>query len=86
MDGDDVVGPDAHPMDRYYVVIALTFFGFLALAAILLVPVYLFLKKEEDVARNWTDETVARVPQKDHEAGVEGEAAEAPANASRSRG
>lgn len=49
-------------MDKYYVVIALTFVGFVALAAILLVPVYLFLKKEEDVARHWTDETIARVP------------------------
>ncbi|NNF04510.1 MAG: hypothetical protein HKN17_08590 [Rhodothermales bacterium] len=47
-------------MERYYVVIALTFIGFVALAAILLVPVYLFLKREEDVARQWTDETVAR--------------------------
>jgi hypothetical protein len=48
-------------MDKYYVVIVLTFFGFLALAAILLVPVYLFLKREEQVAEHWTDETIARV-------------------------
>jgi len=49
-------------MERYYVVIALTFFGFVALAAILLVPVYLFLKREEEVASHWTDETVAQIP------------------------
>lgn len=48
-------------MERYYVVIALTFIGFVALAAILLVPVYLFLKKEEEVASHWTDETVAKI-------------------------
>lgn len=49
-------------MERYYVVIALTFIGFVALAAMLLVPVYLFLKREEDVASHWTDETVAQMP------------------------
>lgn len=49
-------------MDRYYVVIALTFVGFVALAAILLVPVYLFLKREEEVASHWTDETISHAP------------------------
>lgn len=48
-------------MDQYYVVIALTFVGFVALAAILLVPVYLFLKREEEVASRWTDESISRV-------------------------
>ena len=30
--------------------------GFVVLAAILLVPVYLFLKKEEEASKNWTEE------------------------------
>jgi len=46
-------------MDSYYFVIGVTLIGFFALAAALLVPVYLFLKKEERVAENWTDETIA---------------------------
>ncbi len=47
-------------MDEYTLVILLAFFGFVALAAILLVPVYLFLKREEEVGRNWTREELAR--------------------------
>ncbi|MCZ6704711.1 MAG: hypothetical protein O6942_02295 [Bacteroidetes bacterium] len=46
-------------MDSYYFVIGVTVIGFFALAAALLVPVYFFLKKEERVAENWTDETIA---------------------------
>ncbi len=34
--------------------------GFFLLAAILLVPVYLFLKKEKKVSEQWTPEAVAR--------------------------
>ncbi len=34
-------------MDQYSVVIILAFLGFVALAAVLLVPIYLFLKKED---------------------------------------
>ncbi len=52
-------------MDQYYVVIALTFVGFVALAAILLVPVYLFLKREEEVASHWTDETISQAHDED---------------------
>jgi len=47
-------------MDLYTIVILLTFFGFVALAAALLVPVYLFLKREERVSNNWTPEQLAR--------------------------
>lgn len=54
-------------MDQYYVVIALTFVGFVALAAILLVPVYLFLKREEEVASQWTEETIAKARDEDAE-------------------
>ena len=46
-------------MPYYYLIIALTFIGFVALAAILLVPVYLFLRREEEIASHWTDETIA---------------------------
>jgi len=47
-------------MGEYGTVILLTFFGFLALAAILLVPVYRFLKREEKLSRRWTPEALAR--------------------------
>lgn len=41
---------------EYYGIIALAFFGFVALAALLLVPVYRFLRKEEKAAESWTKE------------------------------
>lgn len=47
-------------MTSYTSIILLTLFGFLALAAILLVPVYRFLRREEQVARKWTNEEIAR--------------------------
>jgi len=47
-------------MDDYSVVIIVTIIGFSALAAILLVPVYLFLKKEEEVADRWTQEALSK--------------------------
>jgi len=43
-------------MDSFSVVIVMTFLGFFALAAALLVPIYLFLKKEEKTAQMWTRE------------------------------
>lgn len=39
----------------YIVVIVVTFFGFVALAALLLVPVWRFLRREEEVSRHWTE-------------------------------
>ena len=45
-------------MDYYDWVIVAAGVGFCILAAILLVPVYLFLKKEEEAAKNWTDEAI----------------------------
>ena len=45
-------------MDEYTVTIILTLVGFTALAAILLVPVYRFLKKEEKIADAWTEEAI----------------------------
>lgn len=47
-------------MDIYTVVILLTLVGFFALAALLLFPVYFFLKKEERVAQKWTKDALAR--------------------------
>ena len=47
-------------MTSYTSIILLTLFGFLALAAILLIPVYRFLRREEQVARKWTNEELAR--------------------------
>lgn len=46
--------------DSIYLIIALTFFGFLALAALLLVPVYRFLTREERSSRDWTDDAIAK--------------------------
>ncbi|MEX0748174.1 MAG: hypothetical protein WD275_09265 [Rhodothermales bacterium] len=43
-------------MTEYTLVIILTLVGFIALAAILLVPVYRFLKREERESRQWTRE------------------------------
>ncbi|PSQ83525.1 MAG: hypothetical protein BRD45_03880 [Bacteroidetes bacterium QS_8_64_10] len=41
-------------MDFYAVVAFLTLIGFAGLAALLLVPVYLFLKREEQASKRWT--------------------------------
>jgi hypothetical protein len=47
-------------MGEYGTVILLTFIGFVTLAAILLVPVYRFLKREEKLSERWTKEALAR--------------------------
>jgi hypothetical protein len=39
-------------------IIIVTTIGFFCLAAILLVPVYLFLKREEKASENWTKESL----------------------------
>ncbi len=46
-------------MDEYYLVIVVTTIGFAALAAMLLVPIYRFLKTEDEVSRHWTEEALA---------------------------
>ena len=43
-----------------YFVIAGTFFGFLALAFVLLYPVYRFMRRQERLADDWTPDAVAR--------------------------
>lgn len=52
----------------YVVVILVTFFGFVALAALLLVPVWRFLTREEKVAEEWTED----VRPEEHTNGEEG--------------
>ncbi|NBC18528.1 MAG: hypothetical protein GVY18_14575 [Bacteroidetes bacterium] len=52
-------------MDFYTVVIILTLLGFLLLAALLLVPVYLFLKREERASQRWTKDVLARRSQRE---------------------
>lgn len=47
-------------MDEITLVIIITFVGFVTLAAILLVPVYRFLRREEKVSRKFTREAIAR--------------------------
>ena len=43
-----------------YLVIAGAFFGFIALAFVLLFPVYRFMKRQERLADDWTPEAIAR--------------------------
>ena len=43
-----------------YVIIAVTFFGFIALAWVLLYPVYRFMRKQESEADDWTPDAVER--------------------------
>lgn len=52
---------DASPLfdPKYLSVILATLVGFGVLAALLLVPVYRFLDREQEVAENWTPEAVA---------------------------
>lgn len=45
-------------MDKYTIVIIVTIVGFAILASILLVPVYRFLKKEEKISEEWTQEAL----------------------------
>lgn len=46
-------------MSPYFPIIVATFFGFIILAFVLLVPVYRFLKREEEVSKYWTEEALA---------------------------
>ena len=52
---------DASPLfdPQYLPVILATLVGFSALAALLLVPVYRFLEREEEVAQQWTPDELA---------------------------
>ncbi len=46
-------------MDETTLIILLGGLGFALLAFVLLTPVFLFLKKEERLSREWTDEALA---------------------------
>ena len=52
---------DASPLfdPQYLPIIVGTLVGFAALAALLLVPIYRFLDREEEVAEDWTPEALA---------------------------
>lgn len=43
----------------YALLIILTLIGFFLLAAVLLVPVYRFLEREEQVSKRWTEDQLA---------------------------
>lgn len=47
-------------MDGFYWAVAAAFFGFVALAFLLLFPVYRFLRREEARSEDWTREAIAR--------------------------
>lgn len=48
-----------------FLIILLSFFGFLLLAFILLFPISRFLDREKKEAQQWTDEAIARRQQRD---------------------
>ncbi len=61
-----------------YIVIALSFFGFVALAFVLLYPVYRFMKRQERMADDWTTDAVARRQREIREARGDGSATRPP--------
>lgn len=52
-----------------YVIIAGAFFGFIALAFVLLYPVYRFMRRQEEIADDWTVDALTR---RQREAGGDG--------------
>lgn len=46
------------PDNDYTMIIIATSIGFFSLAAILLVPIYLFLKREEKASEEWTKDAL----------------------------
>ncbi|MFB6279578.1 MAG: hypothetical protein ABEK75_08735 [Salinibacter sp.] len=65
---------DASPLfdPQYLPIIAGTLIGFAVLAAVLLVPIYRFLDREEEVAEEWTPEAVAERMRKQQHGATEG--------------
>ena len=61
LDGPAPRSMDASPLfdPQYLPIIVGTLVGFAALAALLLVPIYRFLDREEEVAEDWTPEALA---------------------------
>ncbi|HYE97137.1 MAG TPA: hypothetical protein VD962_13095 [Rubricoccaceae bacterium] len=56
-------------MVEYLPAIAAAFFGFVALAFLLLFPVHRFLRREERAAEDWTKEAIARRQRREEPAG-----------------
>jgi len=78
---------DASPLfdPKYLPVVLATLIGFSAIAALLLVPVYRFLEREEEVAEQWTvEELAARRRERDEEGG-DGAAGSSPPEAAADR-
>jgi hypothetical protein len=67
-------------MDYYTVIVILTLLGFLLLAALLLVPVYLFLKREEHASQRWTKDVLGRRSRREASSNGSADGAGAPAN------
>lgn len=42
-----------------WIVVAITITGFFSLAAALLIPVYRFLKREEEISKDWVEKGVS---------------------------
>ncbi len=57
---------------EYLPIIVATLVGFGALAAILLVPIYRFLDREQEVAEKWTPEALAKRMQEKERAATNG--------------
>lgn len=54
-------------MGSFFPIIVATLVLFLLLAAVLLVPIYRFLQREEEASKHWTPEELARrVREKQH--------------------
>lgn len=70
---------DASPLfdPQYFPIIAATLIGFGLLAALLLVPIYRFLDREQEVAKHWTPEELEKRIQK-AKAEAESDAPDAP--------
>ncbi|HLT48446.1 MAG TPA: hypothetical protein VK002_14525 [Rubricoccaceae bacterium] len=66
---------------EFYVAIAVAFFGFMALAFILLFPIYRFMRREEERAEAWTRPALAerqrRAIERAERAAAAGDGAEA---------
>ena len=67
---------DASPLfdPEYFPVIAATLIGFAGLAAALLVPIWRFLNREQEVAEDWTPEAVEKRLRELRTEDVDGEA------------
>lgn len=58
-------------MDGFLPAIAAAFFGFFALAFLLLFPVYRFIRREEARSESWTPDAIAR-RQREHPSSGDG--------------